>query len=105
MQVSYVTCRKPSTFRCRGPVAMRDDVQISRLSRELDEMYEWYERDRAMNPGAYNDAGCELSGLNSIPREINSLGRDIANLESNISDLESEIAEIHEVLDVKWRSA
>jgi hypothetical protein len=71
-------------------------MQINRLSRELDEMYEWYEQDRALHSGAYNAAGAYPSGLDSIPRQINSLQSDIGRLEGEMKVLEY-------VLNQKWR--
>jgi hypothetical protein len=70
-------------------------VKISRLSRELDEMYEDYEERRAANPRLYDAAGTEPSGLNDIPREIGSYERDISQAEEEMGDIQT-------VLDAKW---
>jgi hypothetical protein len=71
-------------------------TQVSRVSRELDEMYRYYEEDRQMHPNRYNAAGSYPSGLDSLPREINSL-------ESRISDLNDEISTIDQVISEKWK--
>ena len=71
-------------------------MKITSRSRELDELYEWYERERARNPYAYNGAGGYPQGLDSIPREI-------SRLENEINDFESEMSVIEEVLNTKWR--
>lgn len=77
-------------------------TQISRISHELDEMYEWYERDCLERPGAYNAAGTEPAGLHDFPREINRLQGEISDKEAQIRDLEDEMGAIEEVMDRKW---
>lgn len=71
-------------------------MQISRLSRELDEVYGWYERERALRPGAYNAAGSYPAGLNSIPREM-------SGLETRIHQIHDEIEAIDRVISEKWK--
>lgn len=71
-------------------------IKISRRSRELDDMYEEYERDRNANPYLYDHPGAYPGGLDSIPREI-------SQLEENIGKLEDEMEAIDEVLNTKWK--
>lgn len=77
-------------------------TKIARVSRELDEMYEWYERDRIERPGAYNAAGTEPAGLHDFPREISNLECEVGGFERTIENLQDELSAIQEVIDLKW---
>ncbi len=59
-------------------------------------MYEWYERERALRPNAYNAAGSQPAGLNSIPREM-------SGLETRIHQINDEIEVIDKVISEKWK--
>lgn len=79
-------------------------VEISRYSRELDEMYNYVEQEKMRNPYAFSEAGSYPGGLNDIPRWINNLQSECSSKQGTIHQLEEEIAAIHEVLDTKWRN-
>lgn len=76
-----------------------DNIEISRLSREADEMYRWAQ---GQNSDAYNEAGSLADGSDLI-RYANQYAERVRDREGTIRGLEDEIAAIHEVLSAKLR--
>ena len=79
-------------------------IEISRLSREANEMYNWAEQERMRNPDAYNEAGSLADG-SDLARYATQSAQKIRDREGTIRELGDEIAAIHEVLNAKWASA
>ena len=63
-------------------------TKVAHLSRQVDQMYSDYERDRAANPALYREGGSYPGGLDSIPREIDRIEGEIGNLEAEMGQLE-----------------
>ena len=76
-------------------------MEISRISRELDDMYRSVEEDRRRNPHVYDEAGSLPSGLNAFPQRMSRLEGEIRGREGNIREREDEIAAIHEAMNSK----
>lgn len=68
--------------------------KISRKSRDLEALYNEYERNRAANPAAYDDWGAYPGGLDTIPKEIQQMERQIYKLENEINKFEEELNKI-----------
>jgi hypothetical protein len=71
------------------------NIDASRLSREINELYEWYEQDKRAHPANYDHAGSSL-GWDGLQNQINEGQR-------RCSELEREMSAIDEVLNQKWK--
>jgi len=71
-------------------------IDISRLSRELADLDNWYDRELQAKPYMAYHPGAYPSGIDSIPREIR-------GIENRINELEDEMEAIDQVINAQWK--